>query len=155
MRAGLIARRIAIVLAGIAASLVLLAVAAIWFTGREATLQMALQRLATASGGALTIEGAQGSLYSPIKIRRIVYENAKLRIEARDIDVDWLPRELIDKTVHIRHVRMAALDINNKQPSDEPAKPPASLRLPLSITIDAAELATLSVSTRDKPPVVM
>ena len=155
MAIGLKARRIAFVTACIVGSLILLAVAAIWFAGREATLQMALQRLAAATGGALTIEGAQGSLYSPVKIRRILYENAKQRIEARDVELDWEPRELLAETLHVRHLHVATLEVRSKQASDEPLSLPASLRLPLAIKIDEARLATLSIINRDATPILL
>ena len=64
---------------------------AVWYLGRETTLQMIAQRVANASGGALKLEGVSGSLYGHMHIQRVVYRSETSVLTADSIDIDWKP----------------------------------------------------------------
>lgn len=154
MNVRLLAQRVAMALACIAAALLLVIFVGAWLAGRESTLQSIAQRLVAATGGALHIDGVQGSLYGPLKIRQIVYEDAKLRIEGRDLDLDWSPRELSGQLLHIRRVVVGVLAVRIKQTSSEPVKLPASLRLPIAVKVDDARVNTLTIADNSGSPPV-
>jgi translocation and assembly module TamB len=148
-------RRAIIFFAFLALALALLAATVAWLGGREGTLQWAIKRLEAATGGTLQIEGAQGTFYGPLKIDRLIFENASQRIEARGIELDWEPQALARQLLHIKRIHIASLEIRGKQTNDEPAKFPSDLRLPIDIQIDDAKVHTLSIINDNKPALVL
>ena len=142
-------------LAGLAALVVVAALVAGWLVQREATLQYALARLQQAIGPGLSIEEVHGSLAGAMSIGRVVYETTERRIEARNIRLVWASRELVSRTVQVRELDVATLEITSKRPSSEPAVLPQSLRLPVAIIVDRAQLARLAIAGPTGEPLVL
>ncbi|MES2355853.1 MAG: translocation/assembly module TamB domain-containing protein [Pseudomonadota bacterium] len=131
----------------------LLPIVLVWFVGSEVVLQRVANSLTESSDGIVKAEGVQGSLYGPIKIQRLLFETEKQRIEANDVELDWSPKELFDRLIHIRHLNIASLHVQQKLISNEKSKLPKTLRLPFAMRIDEARLSTLSIANLDGAPV--
>ncbi len=133
-------------LAALAAT-VLLALLA-WQAGRESSLQLLARSVAQASGGDIAIEGVHGTLYGPIHIDRLRYRSPERKVEATDIDLDWNALSLLRRTIAVRQVRAASLDIVTLAASSTPATMPTSLALPygLRLALDAVRLERLTLS---------
>ncbi|MCL6486306.1 MAG: hypothetical protein I4O49_19405, partial [Janthinobacterium lividum] len=72
-------------------SLAVLLGAAFWFLGRESTLQMLVQKVASASGGDIAVSGVSGSLYKRMHLGHVSYRSKTQHITADNIDIDWSP----------------------------------------------------------------
>ena len=65
------------------------------FLGSQAALDYVLRRAVEESLGHLTIEGAQGSLLSTIRVARIAWQGDQVDVEAREIALTWSPLDLV------------------------------------------------------------
>ncbi|GGX92545.1 hypothetical protein GJV26_10485 [Massilia dura] len=118
---------------------------AIWLLGRETTLQQIAQRVASASGGAITITGVTGSLYNHMHIGRVVYKGKTSTITADNIDIDWSPLQFFSSGIEISQLRVASVLMQTTGEDDEPLTVPASLAPPFRISVDDAQLLKLTM----------
>lgn len=129
-------RRVAI---GVAVTGVVLG-GAVWYLGRETTLQMIAQRVANASGGALTLDGVSGSLYGHMHINRVVYRSETSVLTADNIDIDWKPWQYLSRGVEINKLYAQSLRMDTLKESDEPATMPTRLAPPFKVAVDDARV---------------
>jgi translocation and assembly module TamB len=116
----------------------------LWLGGREATLTWIAGRLSAASGGALAIEGAKGSLYGPMTFDRIVYRGDDFQVSAEQITLRWRPLALARlklqmEALSIRMVKVAAVA------RQAPPSLPASLTLPLAVALERLALERIEI----------
>ena len=128
--------------------LLLLAAAGIWWwAGQEGSLEWTLRRLA--QGQPLQSDGVRGSLRAGWRIDRLAWERDGLRLEARDIALEWQPLALLGRTVRLDQVKVASVRITDLRPPDDaPLRPPASLQLPWRVTVDELVVAKLEYRGR-------
>ena len=117
---------------------------AYWYLGREATLQMLVQKIAAASGGKIAISGVRGSLYGAMHLDRVVFRSPDQLITGDNIDIDWSPFQYFSKGVAINRLRVAGLTLQTLRDSG-PARLPASLAPPFELAIFDAQLAKLTL----------
>ena len=121
---------------GIAVLLLVIAIGLWWWSGTEGSLDWTLRRLTR--GQPVTIEGVTGSLRNGLRVQRIVWDNQGLRVEARDVHVEWQAQSLVTRTVHLRELQAASIEVRDERAATgEPLRVPASLRLPLRVVVDA------------------
>ena len=130
-------RRVAI---GLVATSVIVG-GAVWYLGRETTLQMIAERVARSTGGKLTMSGVRGSLYGTMHIDRIVWRTDEQLAIATNIDLTWSPRQLLSRGIEINKLHAADLRLETLKQTDEPTKMPTSLAAPFDIRLDDARLA--------------
>ena len=117
-----------------------------WLVASESGLRAlagAAQRL---SAGAVQIEGATGTLSGPLAIDRLGVSVPGLRIEARDVALDWDPWRLAEQRLEVRELRAGTLRVATAE-SDEPLRAPTSLSLPLAVRIERARVGTLALAS--------
>jgi translocation and assembly module TamB len=114
---------------------------AVWYLGRETTLQMIAQRVANASGGKLTLSGVSGSLYGHMHIGHIVFRTETSVTTADDIDIDWKPWQYLSRGVEIDKLYARVLRVETLKESTEPTTMPTRLAPPFKIAIEDARLA--------------
>lgn len=129
-------RRVAI---GTAAVVVVLG-GAVWYLGRETTLQMIAQRVANASGGKLTLTGVSGSLYGHMHIGHVTFRTETSLVTADDIDIDWKPWQYLSRGVEIDKLYARILRVETLKESDEPATMPTRLAPPFKVAVEDARL---------------
>ncbi|MDH5341690.1 MAG: translocation/assembly module TamB domain-containing protein [Betaproteobacteria bacterium] len=116
----------------------------LYWLGTPQALEWLTRQAIIAGEGRLAIEGAQGSLYSRINISRVAYKDAALDLEARSVTLEWQPQAIL-----IRQARITALSIDELRvaatASDEPARLPATLKLPFDATVTNAEIKRLEI----------
>jgi translocation and assembly module TamB len=115
---------------------------AVWYLGRETTLQMIAQRVAGASGGKLLLSGVSGSLYGHMHIGRVVFRSETSVMTADDIDIDWKPWQYLSRGVEIDKLYAKSLRMETLKESKEPSTMPTRLAPPFKIAVDDARLAT-------------
>jgi translocation and assembly module TamB len=113
--------------------------AAWWFVSRDTALQWLVAEAIRRSGGALSIEGVEGSLLGPVKARRIAYETPGMRIVLEDVAVDASPREMAHGRLTARSLDAQVLRFETKQ-TGEPVRAPDSLALPLPVSVARATI---------------
>jgi translocation and assembly module TamB len=118
----------------------------LWLAGREPLLRWLAGQAVEASGGRVVLEGVRGSLFGPLRVSRLVYEDRKLRIEARGIDLDWLSWHLLGRRhVTITRLSMDSLHIASK--TTEPPTLPQNLRLPFTLALARGSIGALTYSS--------
>ena len=122
------------------ASLAVLLGGAFWFLGRESTLQMLVQKVASASGGDIEVSGVSGSLYNRMHLGHVSYRSKTQHITADNIDINWSPFQFFSEGIAISELHVASLSVASTAPSDEPSTMPASLASPFKIGIADARL---------------
>lgn len=120
---------------------------AVWLAGREAVLRWAADQAVAASAGRLVLEGVQGSLYGPFKISRLVYEDGKVRVEARGIELEWTPWMLSRQRIALTRLAVASVDWNSK--TREPPTLPQTLRLPFALQLGQGAVGVLRYRNPD------
>jgi translocation and assembly module TamB len=114
---------------------------AVWYLGRETTLQMIAQRVANASGGKLTLSGVTGSLYGHMHIGHVVFRTETSVTTADDIDIDWKPWQYLSRGVEIDKLYARVLRVETLKPSTKPATMPTRLAPPFKVAVEDARLA--------------
>ena len=137
-------RRVAI---GVGATAVVLG-GAVWYLGREATLQTVAERIAKASGGKLTLTGVSGSLYGDMHIAHAVFRTPEQVVTADNIDIDWSPLQLSSGGVDVTKLQAAAVRVETLRES-APGTMPVSLAPPFPISVDDARIAKLTFVNKD------
>jgi translocation and assembly module TamB len=128
-------RRLAI---GLAVAAVVLG-GAVWYGGRETTLQMLAQKVANASGGKLKMTGVSGSLYGKMHIAHLVFRTLDQVVTAEHIDLDWSPRQLVSAGIEVSSLHAASLRVETLRQAP-PSPMPATLASPFPLNVDDARL---------------
>lgn len=113
---------------------------AVWYLGREATLQTIARRVANASGGKLQLSGVTGSLYGHMHIGHAVYRTETSVMTADDIDIDWKPWQYLSRGVEIDKLHARVLRVETLKPSEQPMTMPTRLAPPFKVAVDDARL---------------
>ncbi len=129
-------------------SVILVAVSLLlWLAGRESTLRWLAQTAAGASGGKLSVLGVSGSLYGPLAISEIRFEDDNRRVSVRGLRFDWLPEKLLDRRVQVAELSAEEIESFTKKKSEEPPPPvPESLALPFTYEVDKAQVKALVIA---------
>jgi len=105
------------------------------FLGSQAALDYVLQRAVAEGQGRLTIEGAQGSLLSTIRVARIAWKGDEVDVEAREIALTWSPLDLVSRRFIVQGLGAKRLSLDFKGTRDATKGLPASLALPLEVDV--------------------
>ena len=138
---------------GVAATGVLLA-GAYWYLGRETTLQMLVQRVASASGGSIVVTGVSGSLYGAMHMESVVYRSPEQLITAKNLDIDWSPWQYLSSGIAISKLHVASVQMDTLRETDELAKMPASLAPPFNLAIADARVTKLTMTSAGAKTVI-
>lgn len=122
-----------------------LAVGAFWYLGRETTLQMVAQRIASATDGKLTLEGVSGSLYGAMHVERLVWRTDEQLVEARKIDLRWSPAQVLSGGILIDQLWAQDVRMQTLKASTDPTTLPESLAPPFRVELDDAKLKRMTV----------
>ncbi len=124
--------------------LVLVGVAAlIFYATSEAGLPLVLQQVQRLTQGRLQVTGATGSLLSTFRAQELRWQGPTTTVIAHDVSVTWSPTELAQRRLHVRTLGAASIDVLLAPNASSTTELPASLGLPLSVSIDHATVSTL------------
>jgi len=139
-------RKVLLGTAVVAVLLVLCAVlAAHWASRSETVLRWAVERLAERLPGTLSVAGLHGAFDRPIRVDTMEYTLDTTRVRARGIELDWSVLTVLSaRTVDIDKLSVEHLEIVTRAGGNAPA-PPAHLRLPVPVRIDAFEVRRLRI----------
>ena len=128
-------RWIARALFAAAALLAALVVAGYAFLSGQAGLDFVLRELVARSGGALEIEGAAGSLFDTVRIRRVAWRGADTHASADEVALTWNPLALLSRGIVVRGLGAQRLTLEtNSSTGDVPL--PRTIALPIEVRIE-------------------
>ena len=102
-----------------------------------AALEFVAREIGVRSGGALQLEGTQGSLLSTVQARSLTYRAGAFSLVAEDVALEWTPAALWSSTVAIRGLGARRITVT-LPPASGPTPLPATLVLPFEVAIDHA-----------------
>ncbi|HUX90447.1 MAG TPA: translocation/assembly module TamB domain-containing protein [Gallionellaceae bacterium] len=106
----------------------------VWLAGTEAALQWGARQAEGLSNGRLSLHAVHGSLYGPLRIESLSFQSGGMRVEAKELMLDWSPRSLLNLHIRITRLNLQELKIMQTKPSVEPARLPDTLHFPLSFS---------------------
>ena len=136
------ARRIA---AGLGAVLLLLvlaaAVALYWASRSEAVLRWGVGQIAGRLPCSLVVEGLRGSVTAPVRVERVVCENADFRFEANQVALDWSPWMLRQERLDVSRLKAQTIAFTRLR-SGAKRGPPENIGLPIAVNVDLLEIGS-------------
>ena len=126
-------------LAGAMASMTMLAVLATgalwWWAGTNGSLATGLNWAARYQP--LQSEGVSGSLRAGGQVKRLLWQQDGMTVEASDVTFSWQPFSLLNGTLKLNRLTAAKIRIDDRRPpTTMPTLPPTALGLPLRIGLD-------------------
>jgi len=123
-----------------------LAAGGLWlWAGSEGSLASALTWVGARQP--LQAEGVTGTLRGGGTVRRLVWSQDGLRVEADEAELRWRPAALLSRTLRIEQLSARRLLIDDQRPaSTPPAGPPEALTLPLHVRVAALRVALRPVT---------
>lgn len=115
-----------------------------WLLFSTAGARFALERALAFAGG--TAGSVEGSLAGELSAGSLAIETPTLRVRATRVSLDWSPLALLAGEVRVTRLHAASLEIGTA-PSNEPAKPPRSLAIPVKLLVQQAGVDRLHVGT--------
>ncbi|GGY15822.1 translocation/assembly module TamB domain-containing protein [Paludibacterium paludis] len=134
-------------LAGALAALLLMFGALAWLGATEAGFAVLWRAAAWASGGALTVGKARGTLIDRFSLDDIQWSGATERVRVTNVAVDWSAGDVWRRTLTIRRLAVGHVSVISvpgaRKPPSSPTVLPESLSLPFDVNVDALTLASL------------
>ncbi|MDP2694432.1 MAG: translocation/assembly module TamB domain-containing protein [Gallionella sp.] len=115
-----------------------------WLLFAESGLTWTAAMLERNSGGQVRIEGARGRLFGPLTLERLHVASGEDRYLFHDIELAWNPGSLLGGLLEVHTLKVARVEL--LWPDDAASlAPPASLRLPFTLRLDALEIGTVEM----------
>lgn len=121
------------------ALLVVAGLLAAWL-GTESALQWGAHQVVQRSDGRLVLGAVHGSLYGPLRIDALSFQNDEMHIELKHLDLEWSIYDLFRRHLQIDRLALEELRITEIRTSEQAATLPESLRLPLTVSVPAITL---------------
>ncbi|HYT98421.1 MAG TPA: hypothetical protein VEO36_13955, partial [Casimicrobiaceae bacterium] len=123
--------------------------ALIAWLSREQTLVAAAATLVDRANGQIALDRVSGSLLRPIHVEHAVLKNGRYEFILENTTFRWSPLWLFAGVVAFDPVTVERARIVSGAASNEPARPPQSLALPLKLRLDRATIDRLTVVRGD------
>ena len=95
---------------------------------------------------AVKLSGVEGAVTGPLRIAEIRIDMPTRQIVLSQVEVDWDPRTLFDRHLHIRLLHAANLEVVAKDVDSPPLELPQDLHLPLTIAIDRLQIDRAAIA---------
>lgn len=116
-----------------------------WLNSLDGLKWLSRQAVA-ASGGRLRLDDAQGAVFSRFTVARAVYRDATGEFTAREVALAWRPLSLLTRELRVVELSVDSLHIVMSDTDDKPPQLPASLRLPLDVSIEDARARRIEIA---------
>ncbi|MDQ3186302.1 MAG: translocation/assembly module TamB domain-containing protein [Pseudomonadota bacterium] len=128
----------------LAVLLAIIAGAGVWLATSNSGLRSLGSAVSHLSGGNLTFEGLDGALSSSISAQTMRFASDDLLIVARDVQLTWQPAALRSGRLEVMVLAAQEVDVVSP-PSSRQESLPASLELPVSLSLQKLGIGTLRV----------
>ena len=125
--------------------LVLLVAGAYWIATTPTGLGLLTKIAIKLSSSQLTLEGVEGPLSGPIRIRKLVFTSETKRITLEGVRLEWQPRALLQHRLEIDLLAAQTVRVEILKKDPTPLQLPATLRLPVDVRVAAWDVAQLDV----------
>lgn len=118
-----------------------------WALATESGLRALVRLAGSATAGSVSISDVRGRLIGPMKIDELRFEAADLKLELRDLALDWQFVSLLTGQLVLDSVSVGELAVTTRA-TDGPAAPlvlPAHLRLPLVLRLHRLDIVSMTV----------
>lgn len=130
-----LARALVFVMAGMVVMAVIAMAGLWWWAGTSGSLATGLRWVAQYQP--LISEGVSGSLREGGQVKRLVWQQDGITVQASDVSLSWQPWSLLDGTLKLNRLSAAVIHVNDQSPAKAtPSLPPSALGLPLRIALD-------------------
>src|ERR1700688_5059153 len=142
-----IVRIVAWLAAGIAALVLLVAVALAFLIGTQTGTRFLFARLGALLPGTFEVQSAAGRIDSPLTLRGVVYKRPGTEIRIDRLYLEWRLRELLARRVDVTRLYSDGVRVvTTPTPNQEPTKLP-DLDLHLNIIVRDARVRGLTLSS--------
>ena len=100
------------------------------------------------SGGNLSAEGVNGSLFDSFEVRQLVLRGEGWRITVNDAQIQWQPAALLYGELKLLSLRAGIVEVLSV-PSDKPPVLPERLGLPLTLSVLQIKVGSLAVISKE------
>jgi translocation and assembly module TamB len=114
-----------------------------WLLATPEGFRWLATHLAAASGGRVDVEGIDGHLGVPLSVRWLGIVTDTQRIEIENLRLEWQPRALMQRRLEVDSLAAQVLRVTVTERDTPPLELPATLRLPVDVTVGTLELARL------------
>lgn len=145
-------RRLLFALAALA---MLLAALAAWVSLSESAARMGLERVAAATGGRLALQGIEGRLVNGLRVRRIDWNDGRVRVGVDEAELRWSWRSLFDGRIAIGLLRADAIEIDvaRSPGADREARAmPGAIGLPVAVLVGRIEAGRIELRLPEREP---
>jgi len=111
-----------------------------WWAGTEGSLAWTLARLGRWQP--VQVEGVRGSLRSGLFVERLRWEEQGLKVEAREVRLEWKPLALLTGGLQLDELQARSVRVEDRRPP-RPSRAPTSLALPVHPSIDQLRVGTI------------
>ncbi len=116
-----------------------------WSLGTESALRWGARQAERLSQGTLNLGTVHGSLYGPLRIETLRFQNEAARIEVKGATLDWAPLALLGGRIRIGRVALREIRVTELKPSTEPVKLPQTLHFPGTLAAPVITVGRLTV----------
>lgn len=114
-----------------------------WWAGREGSARWALEQAARRVPG-LQAGGVTGSLRHGLRAQQLAWRQDGLELQAQQVELAWQALPLLQGRLALDYLRAARVRIEDRRPgTGERPQPPASLALPLRLSVDDVAVGRL------------
>jgi len=128
--------------------LLLLVAGTYWLAGREATLRWALDKVTTATQGALQFEGISGNLLGDVRVDQARFSSPDAAVTADRVALDFSLAALLQRRLEIDRLQADSVFVK-LTPSDEPLQPPTTLALPFGFEVTRLQIGMIDIRRGD------
>jgi translocation and assembly module TamB len=115
-----------------------------WLTTTESGLHWLYQRAEAYLPVALEMEQLSGQLTGPITITGLHWQQDGVRVQARQLTLDWRPAALLGTSIHIDRLQVQGLELELPEGASRQAPPqafnPPTLHLPWRMHLEGVQL---------------
>lgn len=136
---------------GIVSGLLLIVTVLVWISGTQTMLRWLADQAAARSGAQLSLTGVSGSLYGPLTIQTLRYEDPTIQIAAEHIELDWKPWQLLtQRNVELSLFKVGVIRVRFGELSTDPLPLPDTLRLPVQLLVPDADITRIVIGAGDQ-----
>jgi translocation and assembly module TamB len=140
------------VILSLALLLPLVLAATIWLLGRESVLQRGLPLVLREVGlaQAVQVRGVHGSLWGPLTLDELVWQQQQQRLALAQVSIDWQPWQLLRGRLQFDRLHIGKLSYAAPASNSVPALP-LQLGLPVELRLDSFKIAQLDINSAGPP----
>ncbi|GAB3264623.1 translocation/assembly module TamB domain-containing protein [Chitinimonas naiadis] len=113
-------------------------------TASERGTRLLFQLAERLSGGSVSVAHVEGTIWHELRLLDVRVDTTGSKVRLDRAELRWQPGALFEGRIEVQRLALGKLQIST-QPNEEPVTVPASLALPLAVTVEDASLQGLTV----------